>query len=71
MVLDTVEREAEKKHLNKQIQTQSLTKPWVEVCQEQDECGEEQVQRIQRRRSQSSEENLLEAASEHLGINLE
>ena len=46
MVLDTVEKEAEKKHLHKQIQTQSLTKPMVEVCLEQDECGAEQVQRI-------------------------
>ena len=46
MVLDTIGREAEKKHLPEQIETQSLIKPWVDVCWEQDECGEEQVRRI-------------------------
>ena len=52
MVHGTVEREAEKKNLQEQIRTQSLAKPWVEVCWEQDGCDEEQVQRINRWQSQ-------------------
>ena len=65
MVLDAVGREAERKHHCEQIQIQSLSASWLE---EQDGCGEKQVWRIQWWRSQSFEENSLEADLEHLRI---